>query len=154
MPFSYVPLSFLSRFRAWSPATQLLWRSSYLPALEPTVPVSHTICLFCCLLLQGVEPSNTAAVEKLILDKLAELAATGFTAGAIEAAVNTIEFSLRENNTGSFPRGLSLMLRAVGAWIYGRDPYTPIQVRQRQLVLYQLLCTVEFGVVICGMLWE
>jgi hypothetical protein len=44
--------------------------------------------------------------------------------------VNTIEFSLRENNTGSFPRGLSLMLRAVGAWIYGRDPYTPIQVRR------------------------
>jgi Zn-dependent M16 (insulinase) family peptidase len=79
--------------------------------------------------LQGVEPGNTAAVEKLILDKLAELADSGFTAGAIEAAVNTIEFSLRENNTGSFPRGLSLMLRAVGAWIYGRDPYTPIQVR-------------------------
>jgi Zn-dependent M16 (insulinase) family peptidase len=76
-----------------------------------------------------VEPGNTAAVEKLILDKLAELADSGFTAGAIEAAVNTIEFSLRENNTGSFPRGLSLMLRAVGAWIYGRDPYTPIQVR-------------------------
>jgi hypothetical protein len=45
-----------------------------------------------------------------------------------EAAVNTIEFSLRENNTGSFPRGLSLMLRAVGAWIYDRDPYVPIQV--------------------------
>jgi Zn-dependent M16 (insulinase) family peptidase len=80
-------------------------------------------------MLQGVEPGNTAAVEKLILDKLAELADSGFTAGAIEAAVNTIEFSLRENNTGSFPRGLSLMLRAVGAWIYGRDPYTPIQVR-------------------------
>jgi presequence protease len=74
-----------------------------------------------------VDPSNTAAVEKLVLDKLAELAETGFTPGAIEAAVNTIEFSLRENNTGSFPRGLSLMLRAMGAWIYGRDPYTPIQ---------------------------
>ena len=36
--------------------------------------------------------------------------------------------SLRENNTGSFPRGLSLMLRAVGAWIYDRDPLTPLQV--------------------------
>lgn len=53
---------------------------------------------------------------------------TGFSEGAIEAAINTIEFSLRENNTGSFPRGLSLMLRAMGAWIYDRDPYTPIQV--------------------------
>eukprot|EP00878_Enallax_costatus_P000486 GHUV01000578.1.p1 GENE.GHUV01000578.1~~GHUV01000578.1.p1 ORF type:complete len:1096 (+),score=414.34 GHUV01000578.1:291-3290(+) len=77
--------------------------------------------------LKGVDPANTEKVEALILDKLKEMAETGFTPGAIEAAVNTIEFSLRENNTGSFPRGLSLMLRAVGAWIYDRDPYTPIQ---------------------------
>lgn len=80
------------------------------------------------VLLQGVDPSNVGKVEALVLDKLKEMAETGFTPGAIEAAVNTIEFSLRENNTGSFPRGLSLMLRAVGAWIYNRDPYTPIQV--------------------------
>ena len=47
-----------------------------------------------------------------------------------QAAVNTIEFSLRENNTGSFPRGLSLMLRAVGAWIYDQDPFQQLQVRR------------------------
>lgn len=72
------------------------------------------------------------------MDKLQELAKTGFSEGAIEAAINTIEFSLRENNTGSFPRGLSLMLRAMGAWIYDRDPYTPIQVRggQEGVVLF------------------
>lgn len=83
-----------------------------------------------CVPIQGVDPANTDKVQSLILDKLREMAETGFTPGAIEAAVNTIEFSLRENNTGSFPRGLSLMLRAVGAWIYDRDPYTPIQVRK------------------------
>eukprot|EP00879_Flechtneria_rotunda_P006113 GHRR01006426.1.p1 GENE.GHRR01006426.1~~GHRR01006426.1.p1 ORF type:complete len:1001 (+),score=416.66 GHRR01006426.1:475-3477(+) len=77
--------------------------------------------------LKGVEADKVDAVEQLVLDKLKELAEAGFTPGAIEAAVNTIEFSLRENNTGSFPRGLSLMLRAVGAWIYDKDPYTPIQ---------------------------
>ncbi|KAM0862557.1 hypothetical protein ACQ4PT_045202 [Festuca glaucescens] len=37
----------------------------------------------------------------------------GFAAKAVEASMNTIEFSLRENNTGSFPRGLSLMLRSM-----------------------------------------
>ncbi len=68
-------------------------------------------------------------VEALITTKLEELAASGFSSTAIEAAMNTIEFSLRENNTGSFPRGLSLMLRAVGAWIYDRDPFTQMQVR-------------------------
>jgi len=39
--------------------------------------------------------------------------------------------SLRENNTGSFPRGLSLMLRAMNAWIYDRDPLVPLQVCAR-----------------------
>ena len=63
-----------------------------------------------------------------MLSKLEELALSGFSSSAIEAALNSIEFSLRENNTGSFPRGLSLMLRAVGAWIYERDPLQPIQV--------------------------
>ena len=66
-------------------------------------------------------------VEELILGNLEQLAREGFTSTAIEAAVNSIEFSLRENNTGSFPRGLSLMLRAAAAWIYDRDPLEPLQ---------------------------
>ena len=74
--------------------------------------------------------SSPPQVESLILSQLEALAATGFSASAVEAAVNSIEFSLRENNTGSFPRGLSLMLRAVNAWIYDRDPFQPIQVRR------------------------
>jgi Zn-dependent M16 (insulinase) family peptidase len=80
-----------------------------------------------CVGLKGVEPADADKVTALVLAKLEELEREGFSASAVEAAVNTIEFSLRENNTGSFPRGLSLMLRAVGAWIYDRDPYVPIQ---------------------------
>lgn len=76
------------------------------------------ILVYCCC----------AQVEELVLSKLQELAKQGFSASATEAALNTIEFSLRENNTGSFPRGLSMMLRSVGAWIYDRDPFQPIQV--------------------------
>lgn len=41
--------------------------------------------------------------------------------------MNTTEFSLRENNTGSFPRGLSLMLRAMAPWIYDKDPFQPLR---------------------------
>lgn len=77
--------------------------------------------------LKGVGPGDADAVEALILDTLASLARDGFPESAVEAAVNTIEFSLRENNTGSFPRGLSLMLRAAPAWLYGRDPLQPMQ---------------------------
>jgi Zn-dependent M16 (insulinase) family peptidase len=36
--------------------------------------------------------------------------------------MNTVEFTLRENNTGNFPRGLALMLRALTTWLYDGDP--------------------------------
>ena len=61
------------------------------------------------------------------MSNLERLAEEGFTDTAVEAAINTIEFSLRENNTGSFPRGLSLMLRAMSSWIYDQDPFQPLQ---------------------------
>ena len=70
---------------------------------------------------------HLSKVEELILGKLEECAREGFSTTAIEAAINSNEFSLRENNTGSFPRGLSLMLRASAAWIYDRDPIRPLQ---------------------------
>ena len=62
-------------------------------------------------------------MEELIETTLEQCAKDGFSASAIEAALNTTEFHLRENNTGRFPRGLSLMLRAMGNWIYDKDPY-------------------------------
>ena len=79
--------------------------------------------------LKGVAPGTGDAdkVEQLILGELARLAEVGFERPAVEAAVNTTEFALRENNTGSFPRGLSLMLRAAPAWLYGRDPLQPLK---------------------------
>jgi presequence protease len=40
----------------------------------------------------------------------------------VASSLNTIEFALREFATGGGPRGLSLMLAALPAWIYGRDP--------------------------------
>ena len=39
-----------------------------------------------------------------------------------QAALNTFEFRLREFNTGSFPKGLSVMLGMMSQWIYDRDP--------------------------------
>ncbi|KAK9810180.1 hypothetical protein WJX72_006221 [[Myrmecia] bisecta] len=77
--------------------------------------------------LKGVDPANFGKVEELIISTLSQLAEEGFTDTAVEAAINTTEFDLRENNTGRFPRGLSLMLRAMGAWIYDRDPFQPLQ---------------------------
>ncbi|MFP5259332.1 MAG: insulinase family protein [Acidobacteriota bacterium] len=77
--------------------------------------------------LKGIKPGASAAVEQLIRDTLTRLAAEGLPADAVEAGVNALEFSLRENNTGSFPRGLSLMLRSLTTWLHDGDPLTPLR---------------------------
>ncbi|MGV8074930.1 MAG: insulinase family protein [Syntrophobacteraceae bacterium] len=72
--------------------------------------------------LKGVNPENMDRVEPLVLDTLKRISSEGADPETIEAAINTVEFGLRENNSGSFPRGLLLMLRALTAWLYDRDP--------------------------------
>uniref|UniRef100_A0ACD5ZJ08 Uncharacterized protein n=1 Tax=Avena sativa TaxID=4498 RepID=A0ACD5ZJ08_AVESA len=80
--------------------------------------------------LKGVSEENIEKVEELVMQILKNLAEEGFASEAVEASMNTIEFSLRENNTGSFPRGLSLMLRSMGKWIYDMDPFEPLKYEQ------------------------
>ncbi|MBW2097073.1 MAG: insulinase family protein, partial [Deltaproteobacteria bacterium] len=72
--------------------------------------------------LKGIRIENADKIEQLIMDTLAELSDKGIDPNTVEAALNTIEFRLRENNTGQFPRGLLLMLRALTSWLYGNDP--------------------------------
>ncbi|RMF03637.1 MAG: peptidase M16, partial [Chloroflexi bacterium] len=76
--------------------------------------------------LKGFARANADTVEKLILDTLESLAANGIDPEMTAAALNTFEFRLRENNTGHFPRGLSLMLRALTTWLYDGDPLAPL----------------------------
>ena len=72
--------------------------------------------------LKGIAPDNAEKVEALILKTFQDLAEKGIDPKTIEAALNSIEFSMRENNSGSYPRGLLLMLRALQPWLYGGDP--------------------------------
>ena len=72
--------------------------------------------------LKGVQPENLDQAQKLVHDTLQKLAEEGLAENDIEAALNSFEFDLRENNSGGFPRGLSVMLRALNGWIYDADP--------------------------------
>lgn len=77
--------------------------------------------------LKGVEEANVSKVEAIILEELTRVADEGFPQNSIEAAMNTIEFSLRENNTGRFPRGLALLNRVLESWNYDLDPLEPMK---------------------------
>ena len=76
--------------------------------------------------LKGVDLKDMGKVEGLIFDTLSRLVKEGIDPDTVEAAVNTIEFRLRENNTGRFPKGLTLMLRTLQFWIYDKDPFSAI----------------------------
>ncbi|MFZ6029811.1 MAG: insulinase family protein [Chloroflexota bacterium] len=73
--------------------------------------------------MKGVAPENLEKVERLILDTLRRLAADGLDSDTVAASINTIEFRLREQNTGRYPRGLFMMLTALSAWLYDGDPF-------------------------------
>ncbi len=72
--------------------------------------------------LKGVRPRDLHDAEMLIHETLAALAEDGIDQNAIDAAVNSVEFSLRENNSGRFPRGLSAMVQSLSTWLYDGDP--------------------------------
>lgn len=65
-------------------------------------------------------------VEGLVLATLRALAEpsdeTGLHPDDIRAALNSVEFDLRENNTGSYPRGLVVFFEALSTWLYEGDP--------------------------------
>lgn len=72
--------------------------------------------------LKGIAPESVVAVQQCILETLENLCAEGLPSELVEAAVNSAEFELRENNTGRFPRGLYLMLRSLTQWLYDKNP--------------------------------
>ncbi len=73
--------------------------------------------------LKGTRASNAKKIEKLIFDTLEALVRDGIDPDMTAASINTLEFRLRENNTGSFPRGISVMLRALSTWLHEDDPF-------------------------------
>lgn len=72
--------------------------------------------------LKGTRSRDAKKIETLILETLESLVRDGIDPDMVAASLNTIEFNLRENNTGSFPRGISLMLRALTTWLYDDNP--------------------------------
>ena len=83
---------------------------------------THMIQMMYSIGLKGVDAQNLEKAEALVFKTLKTLSKDGIDRDDIDAALNTFEFDLRENNTGGFPRGLSLFLKSLNAWIYDADP--------------------------------
>lgn len=77
--------------------------------------------------LKGMTEEAVNDMHKVVFDVLNDVKQNGFPKELIDASLNTIEFTLRENNTGSFPKGLSLMLRSLSTWLHDADPLVPLK---------------------------
>ncbi len=93
--------------------------------------------------MRGIQHKDIDSVEALILATLKHISENGIEKNNIDASINTIEFNLRENNTGSFPRGIAIMLRSLTNWLYERDPITPIAFKSPLLKIKQRLAAGE-----------
>ena len=74
----------------------------------------------------SMRSEDADAMERIMMETLADLAENGVPASSIEAALNSLEFTLRENHTGSCPRGLSAMFSSLSDWLYDGDPFAPL----------------------------
>ncbi len=110
-----------------SPLRKALIDSGLGDALTGSGLSTHLRQMFFSVGLKGVHRDNVDEVETLIFDTLDILAKEGFESEMIEAAVNTIEFHLREKNTGSFPRGLAVMLGVLNTWLHDGDPFSHLK---------------------------
>lgn len=77
--------------------------------------------------LKGMPEEAIEKMHQVVFDVLNDVKQNGFKQGLIDSSLNTIEFSLRENNTGSFPKGLALMLRSMSTWLHDADPLIPLK---------------------------
>ena len=76
--------------------------------------------------LSGIAREDIPKAESLIFETLTGLVKDGIPESAVAAAVNTVEFDLRESNTGRFPRGLAAMIHALSTWLYDENPLTAL----------------------------
>jgi Zn-dependent M16 (insulinase) family peptidase len=80
--------------------------------------------------LKGVHEEDCSKIDQVVQQSLQNVVAKGFAQEAIDASVNSTEFSLLEFNTGGMPRGLSLMLAANPCWLYQDDPFLHLEMKK------------------------
>jgi len=78
--------------------------------------------------LKGVEIGEDAKakVVDVVMSTLRDLVDQGFEKLAIEASMNTVEFSLRASGASPM-KGMSFMYQALSEWNYGRDPIAALR---------------------------
>ncbi|MCQ2413665.1 MAG: insulinase family protein [Clostridia bacterium] len=72
--------------------------------------------------VRGTEKEKLPRIREVIGNVLTEAAEKGLDRVRTVATLNSMEFSMRERDFGSTPRGLVYAISALDSWLYGGDP--------------------------------
>ncbi|MGD8934135.1 MAG: insulinase family protein, partial [Gammaproteobacteria bacterium] len=81
---------------------------------------NHEMCFMCGI--EGSEPGDAEAFEKLVIDVLRDVAENGVPQEHLEAVLHQLELSQREIGGDGYPYGLQLILGGLSAAIHRGDP--------------------------------
>ena len=71
---------------------------------------------------KNAEPGQKDEFLRIIRKTLEDIVKNGLDPKLVEAILNSTEFTLRESNYGSTPRGLMLNMSCMDSWLYGESP--------------------------------
>jgi len=81
---------------------------------------NHEMCFMCGI--EGSEPGDAEAFEKLVIDVLLDVAENGVPLEHLEAVLHQLELSQREIGGDGYPYGLQLILSGLSAAIHRGEP--------------------------------
>ena len=106
-----------------SPLQQALETTDLGRSPSPLCGADHSQREMCFVVgVEGSEPEQAEAVEKLILSVLEDVAENGVAQSDIESCLHQLELQQREISGDSYPYGLQLMLSALNSATHGGDP--------------------------------
>ncbi len=77
--------------------------------------------------MRSIQLGKEDAMQDIILDTLQNLSKNGISQKAINAAINSVEFELREGSSCKTPRGIIQMMQCLSYWLYDENPFNAFE---------------------------
>ena len=77
---------------------------------------------YAALIAKNADPEKKDEIFSLVRAVLSRLADEGLDRIRLHSLLNNLEFTTREKDFGSYPRGLIFAMNSLNTWLYGGDP--------------------------------
>ena len=78
------------------------------------------------IIINGAEAERRDEFVCVVRECMKDLVTNGIDRLLLEASINLLEFKLREDDFGQYPKGLIYYLKIMNSWLYDGDPTEPL----------------------------